>query len=110
MTVDRYRSVIRSCFLPVLAIFVLPFPASSQITVGAPLVAPVNSLSVNDLDFLHATTPKWLFTLSMSAPGSVEAVMSMSVDVMLVGGEVYPDAVLLKIGRASCRERVYVLV
>jgi len=96
MTVNGYRSLTtRACFLPLLATLVLPLSTSSQITVDPPLIAPVSALTVNDLDFLHATTPKWLFTISMRAEGAVEAVMSIEVDAMLAGGEVYPDAVVL---------------
>lgn len=30
------------------------------------LLAPVNTLSINDLDFVNTTTPKWLFTVSLT--------------------------------------------
>jgi hypothetical protein len=68
---------------------------SQTITVDQPVIAPVDILTVNDIDFLHATTPKWLFTISMHTAQTVQAVMSISVNIMLRDGSVFQNAVAL---------------
>jgi hypothetical protein len=40
-------------------------PAQSQVDVQTTL-APVSSLSINDVDFINSTTPKWLFTVVLT--------------------------------------------
>jgi len=98
MTTHGYRffSTIRG-ILPGLLAFVLASPLHAQtITLDPPQVAPVNALTINDLDFLNATTPKWLFTISMHSAGTVSATMTISIDVTLAGGEAYLGAVYLE--------------
>jgi hypothetical protein len=88
--------VTMSILLPLLLAFPVFQGAHGQsITVDPPLIAPVDVLTVNDIDFLHATTPKWLFTISMRAEETVQAVMSISVNIMLRDGSFFQDAVLL---------------
>lgn len=79
---------LRAILLPFLF---LPFYTSAQISVTT-LAAPVNALSITDLDFLHSTTPKWLFTINMSAPGRVNAIMTINLDVQLANGSTYMQA------------------
>lgn len=59
------------------------------------VVAPVNQLSVNDIDFRHATTPKWLFTINIQIAGgnSLDVVMDVEAGFMLPG-ENYPRALV----------------
>ncbi|MBI5474100.1 MAG: hypothetical protein HY961_17330 [Ignavibacteriae bacterium] len=66
-------------------------PTSAQIAVTT-IAAPVNTLTISDLDYLNATTPKWLFTITMTAPGTVEAVMTINLDVQLAAGATYINA------------------
>lgn len=76
-------------------LFVIPLtvltPAYGQISVTT-LAAPVNTLTINDLDYLNATTPKWLFTITMTSPRRVQAVMTISLDVLLANGTTYMNA------------------
>jgi hypothetical protein len=83
------------CFLPFFLWCAVPTGLLSQVIEvdDPPQVAPVNTLTVNDLDFLHATTPKWLFTISMRAAGTVSAIMEITVDAFLADGNNYPGAV-----------------
>lgn len=69
----------------------LPVVTQAQITVTT-VTAPVNSLTINDLDYLNSTTPKWLFTITMTAPRTVQAVMTINLDVLLANGERYENA------------------
>ena len=68
-----------------------PSTALGQITVTT-LAAPVNTLTINDLDYINSTTPKWLFTITMTSPRQIEAVMLIKLDVQLAGGPSYRDA------------------
>jgi hypothetical protein len=68
---------------------------SQTITVDPPLVAPVDILMVSDIDFLNATTPKWLFTISMRSDQPVQATMTIAVNIMLRDGSRFPNAVLM---------------
>src|SRR5262245_32639555 len=92
----RSFSIIKG-ILPGLLAVVLASPLHAQtITLDPPQVAPINALTINDLDFLNATTPKWLFTVSMHAAGTVDATMTISIDATLAGGESYLGAVYLE--------------
>lgn len=80
--------MLRAILVPFLF---LPVFACAQISVTT-LAAPVNALSITDLDFLHSTTPKWLFTINMSAPGRAGAIMTINLDVQLANGTTYMQA------------------
>ena len=57
--------------------------------------APVDLLTINDVDFLKSTTPKWLFTIDMRLippTGSVNAVMTIEGNIVLSTGESFPQA------------------
>lgn len=62
--------------------------------------APVDYLTVGDVDFIHSTTPKWLFTIDLAAvppvPGGVEVEMEITGSVSLSTGERYDRAIYLK--------------
>ncbi len=79
---------LRAFLLPFL---LFPVCSTAQISVTT-LAAPVNALSITDLDFLHSTTPKWLFTINMSAPGTANAVMTINLDVQLANGTTHTQA------------------
>jgi len=77
----------------------LLFPAvlhSQTITVDPPQTVPVNALTVNDLDFMNATTPKLLFIITMHADGTVQAEMTITIDAILADGSSFPAAVYLE--------------
>jgi hypothetical protein len=56
-------------------------PANSQNSISVShILAPVNQLSVADVDFKNSTTPKWLFTISIDAGGAtLSALMDVNV-------------------------------
>ncbi|MER3522802.1 MAG: hypothetical protein C4326_01705 [Ignavibacteria bacterium] len=80
----------KTALLLVLLVF-LAARTPAQITVTT-VTAPVNTLTINDLDYLNSTTPKWLFTITMISPRTVQAVMTINLDVMLANGERYINA------------------
>jgi hypothetical protein len=62
--------------------------------------APVDVLTIADVDFVNSTTPKWLFTIDVAltgaVPGGVEAEMEIVGAVTLGGGEQFDRAFYLK--------------
>jgi len=62
----------------------------------APIVSPVTNLTINDIDFLNSTTPKWLFTISMRTQGIVQAEMEIEVEIRLPGNETVLNAIYMK--------------
>jgi hypothetical protein len=56
--------------------------------------APVDMLTLQDVDFINSTSPKWLFTIGLQVRGggSVTAVMRLFLDVALATGESFPSA------------------
>lgn len=93
--IERRR--VRGILMLLLGMVLWGLPASSpaQITVTT-IHAPVNTLSINDLDFLNATTPKWLFTITMASqsPQPIEVEMTIRLDVYLTGGKTYENAAI----------------
>ncbi|MGB5874996.1 MAG: hypothetical protein WBG01_16630 [Bacteroidota bacterium] len=72
-----------------------------QVTVQS-LVAPVDALTINDVDFLNATTPKWLFTINLTVvPGgqSLDVTMSITLAAVLASGEAFPRAAYVETNR-----------
>jgi len=57
--------------------------------------APVNVLTIQDVDFVHATTPKWLFTINLTSRAgatiAVNATMRIVLDVTMSTGETFPS-------------------
>jgi sulfur carrier protein ThiS len=81
-----------------LLLFVPSVLAAQSVSVRS-VTAPVDMLTVNDVDFLKSTTPKWLFTIEVTVapPGtSLDLVMRIHLDVALATGETFPDAVSLE--------------
>jgi hypothetical protein len=77
---------------PFLLALLLPISVSGQISVTT-LPAPVQSLTIPDLDYVYATTPKWLFTITMASPNVIDsAVMVITLDVQLAEGLYFPNA------------------
>ncbi len=86
---------IRQCLL--VAALMCPLSGSAQSILfdpDPPIVSPLQRLTIADLDFQNATTPKWLFTIGLrtSDGGTLQARMSIHVRIQLPGGESYPDA------------------
>jgi hypothetical protein len=81
--------------LPSALILAISPLQSQTISVQAQTV-PITSLTVNDLDFLNATTPKLLFTILMTTQGTVQAQMTITIDAILFDGSSYPGAVFLE--------------
>jgi hypothetical protein len=86
------RPLSRALMLAVLAI---PLIGLGQINVSS-LTAPASTLTISDIDFLNATTPKWLFTINMTnVGGSVDVTMAIRLNIKLASGEQFDDAVVL---------------
>jgi len=69
-----------------------------QVTVQT-IAAPVDALTINDVDFLNSTTPKWLFTINLTvvpSGQSVEATMRITLDATLASGESFPGAAFVE--------------
>ncbi len=98
----------RSAFPSTLAVFIflicsiLPVSRASSQTIiidpDPPVTAPVSSLSVGDVDFLNATSPKWLFTIGLrtSDGSTVKAQMTITLAIQLSTGESYPEALVIR--------------
>jgi hypothetical protein len=52
-------------------------------------VVPVNSLTINDLDFVNSTTPQWLFTVTLTTgePLPIDCQMDLALTARLATGE-----------------------
>ena len=68
--------------------------SQSSIQVSS-IVAPVNQLSISDIDFRHSTTPRWLFTVNITVLGtpSLWVTMHLEAGFTLPSGENYPNTV-----------------
>jgi hypothetical protein len=60
--------------------------------------APVNVLTIQDVDFVNARTPKWLFTINLrtlggaeGTPAAVSATMTITLDAAMATGESFPN-------------------
>ena len=60
------------------------------------ILAPVNQLSISDIDFRHSTTPKWLFTININVTGvqSLWVRMSVTTSFALANDGSYPNALM----------------
>jgi hypothetical protein len=87
---------------PLLALLFLTFvtlPASSwcqNVIIDPPLVIPVNTLSISDIDFSNATSPKLWVSIGMrtSDNSTVDVNMTFHLDILLAGGERLPNAMV----------------
>jgi hypothetical protein len=81
-----------SLLCAILVTAVLARAQNIEVTTQA---APVDILTINDVDFLNSTTPKWLFTIDMrlNPPGgSANATMTLEGNIVLSNGESFPQA------------------
>ncbi len=94
---QRKLSRLKTGGVVIISLFslLLPLTASSQITVTT-IAAPVNTLAINDLDFLNATTPKWLFTITMHSPQPAQVVLEIMLRVQLASGENFRNEVVAR--------------
>jgi hypothetical protein len=86
-------------FIAILLPASMPMLAQGPIIDIGTSVTPANVLTLQDVDFVNATTPKWLFTIDLrvrnagggnSAP--VNVVMAITLDVKLANGESFSPA------------------
>jgi hypothetical protein len=87
------------CCMMLLLLLVVPSLLSAQEITVRSVTAPIDVLTVNDVDFTKATTPKWLFTIEVTVapPGTAATLfLRMQLDVALSSGEVFPDAVSIE--------------
>lgn len=100
MCIRRIHS--RSLLLPLLA---FPLLISQPVAFGqSPIIAdevitaPVQTLSVNDVDFINSTTPRWFFTIPLSTRdgSSLQASMTIRLTAILANGENLGEVVLLE--------------
>ena len=100
----RVFSTERRPWLIVVALLVsfavLPGATSAQTTiiVDPPVVVPVSTLTLSDIDFLKATTPKLIFSIGMrtSDGRTVHASLSLTMNIFLASGENFPRALYLE--------------
>ena len=85
--------------IAIVAVLVLPLRAQQASTVDiSATAAPVDILTLQDVDFVNSTTPKWLFTIELRTKGvqgqtaTVRAIMRLFLDVRLANGESFPSA------------------
>lgn len=84
-----------------IAILAMAFPLVFAQTPTVELTtatAPVNVLTIQDVDFINARTPKWLFTIDMrilgggtGAPAVVSATLTIVLDVAMANGESFTN-------------------
>jgi len=68
------------------------------VIVDQPITVPLNTLTISDIDFVNATSPKLLFTISMrtSDGSTVDAKMTMTLDIFLSTGEAFSRAIFIQ--------------
>ncbi|HEX9005866.1 MAG TPA: hypothetical protein VF889_01135, partial [Bacteroidota bacterium] len=81
--------------LLVALLFAPGLVTAQGITVHA-VAAPINVLSFADVDFVHSSSPQWLFSVDISTGGrSITAVMTVELKVALATGDDYDPALIL---------------
>ena len=96
----RRLTCLRSLLVVLLAIS-LRWPVmvvGQTVIVDPPIVVPMNTLSISDIDFVNSTSPKLLFTISMrtSDGSTVDATMTISLNFSLSSGETFTDAMIIQ--------------
>jgi hypothetical protein len=69
-----------------------------QVTVRT-ITAPIDALTINDVDFMNATSPQWYFTIDLTvvpSGESVDAIMKITLDATLATGEAFPNAAYIE--------------
>jgi hypothetical protein len=86
-------------FIAIVILAHMPLVAQGPIIDIGTSTAPVNFLTLQDVDFVNATSPKWFFTIDLRIRNaaadnvtSVNVVMRISLDVMLSSGESFSPA------------------
>jgi hypothetical protein len=82
-------------FALLLALFLPALLGHGQGILVQTQAAPVDLLTINDVDFLNSTTPKWLFTIDIKLPppgGVVNVSMTIEGSILLSTGESFPQA------------------
>ncbi len=89
----------RTSFLLIAIVVAAVLPLYAQVpTIEITTVAaPVDMLTLQDVDFINSTSPKWLFTIDLRVKGAVGATASVEamrlfLDVHLSDGESLPSA------------------
>jgi len=81
-------------------LLVLATVATGQSLRVTTTTAPVDVLTISDVDFVNSTTPKWLFTIDIAlaspVPGGMETDMEIVGAVTLASGEQFDRAFYLK--------------
>jgi hypothetical protein len=82
--------------IAILAVAAVPLWAQSPTIEITTSVAPVDMLTLQDVDYINSTVPKWLFTITLRDRGTtgqtINAVMRLNLDVTLSNGESFPSA------------------
>ncbi len=86
-------------FIAIVLLASVPMLAQGPIIDIGTSVTPANVLTLQDVDFVNATTPKWLFTIDLkirNAEGGnttpVNVIMAIRMDVLLANGESFSPA------------------
>ena len=84
-------------FALMLLCLLAPLPASAQQIAVHAVSAPINMISLSDIDFIHSASPQWLFSVDVSVPGgrNVSVYARVTLDASLATGEHWPDALIL---------------
>lgn len=104
MRTHLYARSISFLVLIVAGMFFLPGLVHGQANIVVTTqAAPVNSLTINDIDFLNSTTPKWLFTINVRnlQPRTITATMVIRLTANLSASGSFQDAVVLRTNQFS---------
>jgi hypothetical protein len=79
-------------FLVAIAVVAVPVAVAQSPTIDiSTSTAPVDVLTIQDVDFVNALSPKWLFSIDLrirgGVPATVNASMAMTLDVQMATGE-----------------------
>ncbi len=91
----------------VLLFAVTPFLSFAQGIVVHTVSAPINILSLSDVDFTRSSSPQWLFSVDVTVPGgrTVSAYAEITLKVTLATGEQWED----ENGAVKVRTRIFTI-
>jgi hypothetical protein len=94
----RCGHFLAGAFFVLLTTLPVAAPAQTTVIVDRPVVVPISTLTINDIDFLKATTPKLIFSIGMrtSDGSTVQASMSLTLNIFLANGENFLRAIYLE--------------
>ncbi len=82
------RSLARICCALLLLTLSIYCPSLAQAPITVETIhAPVSALTVSDVDFVHSTTPKWLFTIVIRSASPTTVTLKISLRAHLISGE-----------------------